>query len=134
MRKTAVIFGLLDLAFAAGFVWLFFSVMPNRHLYFDAATGGICALLALGGLGMIAGTPAGLKLGAVGAGATLAGGLAAIWGVLASAAYMSGLYGGFGRGASVALTAIALLVFQVVCTLPVIQLWWIRRALRRRAG
>jgi hypothetical protein len=116
---------------AGGYAYLFFVLIPSRHAAFEVAAGVVCVLLAGGGLGLLTGRRRGLLAGVVGAATLLVAGLALIWGLFASAAYLHGIYGGFGRGASVVLLAVVALVFEVVCLVPLIQLVWLRRALRR---
>ncbi|MBN1944472.1 MAG: hypothetical protein JW797_02295 [Bradymonadales bacterium] len=133
--RTAVLFGILDVAAAAAYLVVLFALIPSRHPWFSALAISVCAILALGGLATTSGRRWGLVAGAAASALLLLSGLAVIWGLVASAAYLYGIYGGFGRGAAFVLIAVNLLVFQLVCWLPSRQLLWTSRLLRRgRAG
>ena len=121
---TAFVFGILDLLAAVAYAGVVFVMIPSRYGWFNLMAAIVCATLVVGGVGMLTRRKRGLFLGAIGSGALLIAGLAVIWGLFASAAYLYGIYGGFGRGAA---------FVELVCLLPVVQLWWLRRVLARRS-
>jgi hypothetical protein len=133
-HKGAIPIGLLDLAGAGLYGYLFFGLVPSRHGGFSLLAAVVCAGLALGGIGMLSRKRAGFIIGAVGSALLLLSGLFIILGLATSAAYLSGIYGGFGRGSAVVLVVLCLLVFIVICLLPALQLRWVLKRVRRGTG
>lgn len=131
-QRAALVFGVLNLLSGATFSYLFFVVTPSRHGWFTALAVIVCSASLVGGVGMLTRKPWGFLVGKVAACVLLLFGLALIWGLLASAAYLHGIYGGFGQGAAIVLVAIVALVFELVCLLPTFQLWWLRRVAQQR--
>jgi hypothetical protein len=112
----------LDLVFAALYGLLGFVVVPSRSRLFDVALAIVCALLAAAGIGLVARAKWGRPL-AIGASAlVLAFASVLLVGLVASSAYLHGVYGSLGRGLSILSLVIAALVIQFFVLLPLFQL------------
>lgn len=132
-RNTAsTAFGIVDLALAVLYAFLVLRVIPSRSATFTEVALAASALLAVGGVGMLVQSRLGLVLAAVAAAAMVAATFALILLLVASAAYLHGIYDGIGQaGAAIAMVA-ALLVIEVVGLVPALQLVHLWR--RRREG
>lgn len=132
-RAASTAFGIVDLALAALYVFLVLRVVPSRSSGFTAVALATSALLAAGGIGMIVQRRLGLVLAAVAASCMVAATVALILLLVASAAYLHGIYDGIGQaGAALAIIA-ALLAVEVVGLVPTLQLvhlWRRRREMR----
>lgn len=122
-RSTAsTAFGIVDLALAALYAFLILRVVPSRSMTFTVVALAASALLAAGGVGMIVQSRLGLVIAAIAASSMVAATFALILLLVASAAYLHGIYDGIGQaGAALAIIA-ALLAVEVVGLVPVLQL------------
>ncbi len=134
-----LIYGGLDVAFAIlQFVVIAFAA-PNRHAWAEA----LLLLLPVGTFAMGAGTLAGALI----AKAARPGWIAAIAGgalvlivtvivlglLVASAAFLAGVYGAFGKAAASGMLAAAALIVEFVALLPAFQLKYLLGRAGRRA-
>ncbi len=127
------IYGGLDLAFAITQAILIWKVIPNRlpsasfHLWtLPIATG-------LLGIGTLLGGPRGWKLALVGGSLALLSTILLVVRIIVSAAFLSGVYGAFGKAAAMtALISVALLV-ELVAILPIVQVKYLMTRAGRRA-
>lgn len=124
------IYGGLDILFAASQAVLIWKVVPNRlpsaslHLWTLPI-----AMFAMG-IGTMMRSRAGWKLAVIAGSVALASTILLIARIIVSAAFLSGVYGAFGKAAAMtALTAVALIV-ELVALLPVVQV----KYLLTRAG
>ena len=116
------LYGALDLGFAALYAWLGFVLVPSRSPLYNAALGLVVALLALGGVGLIAGARWGRGVAAA-ASVVLLGFAAVVVALLvASSAYLRGIYGALGQGMSMLALVVAALVIEAFALLPLYQL------------
>ena len=123
----AKLHGAADLAFAALYAWLGFVVAPSRWRWWNATLAVVVALLLVAGIGLIARAGWARKLAIATHAALLLVGAIAIALLVASAAYLRGVYGPIGEGlAGVSLVAAALLV-ELFGILPVVQLRFLLR-------
>jgi hypothetical protein len=125
----------IDLALTAGYLALLLTTLRNRHGWAQA----VLYVLPVGTTLMAIGTTFGRRWGWW---LTLAGGTTLLlWTVgfiillLSTAAYLSGVYGAFGKAASSGAVLAVAFVIQAVAFLPALQLKWaLTRAGRRAFG
>lgn len=127
------IYGGLDLAFATMQAILIWKVIPNRlpsasfHLWTLPVT------TAAMGVGTLLGGPRGWRVAVYAGSAALLSTILLIARIIVSAAFLSGVYGAFGKAAAVtALTSVALLV-ELVALLPIVQVKYLMTRAGRRA-
>ena len=121
-RTTSTVFGILDLLLAAFYALLVLKIVPSRSPTFTVIALSASALLASGGVGMIAQTRLGLFLATLASTTMIAGTIALILLLVSSAAYLHGIYDGIGQaGAALAIVA-ALLSIELVGLIPALQL------------
>jgi hypothetical protein len=128
-RAASTAFGIVDLALAVLYSFLVLRVVPSRSSTFTAVALAVSTLLASGGVGMIVQSRFGLVVAAVAATSMVAATVTLILLLVASAAYLHGIYDGIGQaGAALAILA-ALLAIEVVGLVPALQLvhLWRRR-------
>ena len=105
------LYGALDLAFAALYAWFGFVLTPGRSTAFNVALALVCALLAAGGVGLARrralGPHARRSLACV---ALLVFAAVVVILLVASSAYLRGVYGPLGQGMSVMTLLVAALV------------------------
>ena len=136
VRRGLRVHGALDLGFAALYAWLGFSIAPGRNLAWNAALAVVIALLVLAGLALLARLRLARPLAIVAQLALLllcATGVALL---VASAAYLNGIYGPIGRGLALVAMVVAALGVELCGLLPIFQLRFllqpdVARALRR---
>jgi len=129
------IYGGLDLAFAALQAILIWKVVPNRlpsaafHLW------TLPTLTFAMGIGTLLGGPRGWWTAVVAGSAALLSTILLIVRIVISAAFLSGVYGAFGKAAAMtALMSVALIV-ELVALLPIVQVkYLLTRAGRRTYG
>ena len=121
------LYGALDVAFAALYAWFGFVFTPGRSTAFNVALALVCVLLAGAGAGLLTGARWGRPLARVVCVLLLV--FAGVVGVLlvASSAYLRGVYGPLGKGMALITLAVAALVIEAFAILPVLQL----RALKK---
>jgi len=120
--RAVKFYGALDLAFAALYAWVFFGLTPGRSTAFNVGLALVCVLLAVAGVGLLAGARWGRRAAIAASLVLLAFAAAVIVALVMSAAYLRGIYGALGVGmAAVSLAAAALLV-EVFALLPLFQL------------
>jgi acetolactate synthase regulatory subunit len=132
-RSTAsTAFGIVDLALAVLYSFLVLRVVPSRSSTFTVVAMTTSTVLAAGGVGMIVQSRLGLVVAAVAASSMVTATFALILLLVASAAYLHGIYDGIGQaGVALAILA-ALLAIEVVGLVPALQLVHLWR--RRREG
>lgn len=122
-------YGALDLAFAALYAWFGFVLTPGRSFAFNLALLAVCALLAVAGAGLVAGARWGRPVARVACALLLAFAGVVVLLLVASSAYLRGVYGPLGTGIATVTLAVAALVVEAFALLPIFQL----RALARTA-
>jgi hypothetical protein len=127
------IYGGLDLGFAALQAILIAFVIPNRlpsaafHLWTLPAT------TLLMGVGTLLGGTRGWQIALAAGSAALLSTILLIVRIIVSAAFLSGVYGAFGKAAAMtALTSVALLV-ELVALVPILQVKFLMTRAGRRA-
>lgn len=127
------IYGGLDIAFGVMQAILIWKVVPNRlpsasvHLW----TLPIATLVM--GVGTLMGGYRGWKIALVGGSLALLSTILLIARIIVSAAFLSGVYGAFGKAAAMtALISVALLV-ELVALLPIVQVKYLMTRAGRRA-
>lgn len=127
------IYGGLDLAFAITQAILIWKVIPNRlpsasfHLWTLPIATGIL------GVGTLLGGPRGWKIALAGGSLALLSTILLVLRIIVSAAFLSGVYGAFGKAAAMtAMISVALLV-ELVALLPIVQVKYLMTRAGRRA-
>ena len=115
-------YGALDLAFAALYAWFGFVFTPGRSTAFNVALALVCVLLAGAGAGLLTGARWGRPLARVACVLLLV--FAGVVGVLlvASSAYLLGIYGALGQGLATMTLAVAALVVKAFALLRIAML------------
>ena len=121
------LYGALDVAFAALYAWFGFFFTPGRSTTFNLALALVCLLLAGGGVGLLLDARWGRSLARVACWVMLAFTAVVVALLVASSAYLRGVYGPLGQGMAVMTLLVAALVLEGFGILPLLQL----RALRR---
>jgi hypothetical protein len=116
------LYGCLDLAFAALYGWIGFSVAPGRSTAFSVALGILIALLVVAGAGLIAEQGWARRLAIAVSIAQLAFAAVVVLLLVASAAYLKGVYGSLGQGIALVTVLIAALVVEGFALLPIFQI------------
>jgi hypothetical protein len=116
------LYGALDIAFAALYAWFGFVFTPGRSTAFNVALGLVCALLAAGGAGLLAGARWARKLAVAACALLLAFSAVVIVLLVASSAYLRAIYGALGEGMAVMSLLVAALVVEAFALLPLFQL------------
>ena len=132
--RAHLIYGLVDLAFAALYAYLIRALAPTRSGLIRAVVLLVAALLAAGGAGMISGKPWGEKLARAACITLIVGCVALIVALAASAAYLHGIYDGIGQAGSAIALICAALAIELVGLLPALQLAYLRRLRLAGAG
>jgi hypothetical protein len=122
------LYGALDLAFAALYAWFGFVLTPGRSTTFNLSLALVCVVLAGAGVGLLADARWGRTLARVACALLLAFAGVVVVLLVASSAYLRGVYGPLGTGMAVMSLAVAALVVEAFALLPLFQL----RALRRQ--
>jgi len=128
----------LDQIFVVIYVYVMASVIPNRHASAFVHLWALPVLLQLMAIGLVLGLLKGPKkigwwMGVIGGSGLLLVTVLLIIRVLVSAAFLSGVYGAFGKAAAMsALIGIALIV-ELVALLPLFQVKWLMTRAGRRA-
>jgi hypothetical protein len=109
-ERTMRIYGALDLIFAWVYLLSFIYAVPPYSQAIKVAVYVVCIIVMIGGLGLILARRWGYWLGLAAAGVLMAVCVFTVLTLVASAAYLHGLYGAFGKGA----TYITLFAISVV--------------------
>jgi hypothetical protein len=116
------LYGALNLAFAALYAWFGFVFTPGRSTAFNVALALVCLLLAASGVALLAGARAGRPLAIAACALLLAFAAAVVVGLVASSAYLRGIYGPLGEGMAVMCLLVAALVVEAFALLPLFEL------------
>lgn len=120
-------YGVLDLLFAGFYVGFGFFVVQGRSLGFNLALGAVSALLALAGASLCAGARWGRLLGIVACAVLLVFTGVVVILLVASSAYLRGVYGAIGQGIALLSLAAAALALELFGLLPLFQLHFLLR-------
>lgn len=133
-----VIYYTLDQLFAIGYVYVVAAVIPNRLASASIHLWSIPVCMQVLALGTLTARFPGLRrtgwwVAIAGGSLLLLSTILLIARILASAAFLAGVYGAFGQGAAMfALVAVAL-VIELVALLPVVQIRYLMSRAGRRA-
>jgi hypothetical protein len=127
MRQGNLTYGTLDLLFAALYAWFGFRVLPGRSTAYDVALGVLVALLVIGGVGLLVGARWGRAAALVASAALLTFTAVVLVLLVASAAYLRGVYGALGQGMAVVCLIAAALFVELFALLPLFQLRFLLR-------
>jgi hypothetical protein len=124
-------YGLCNLGFAGLYVWVGFVLAPGRSLAFNAALALVSGILLLSGVGLLAEARWGRALAIAACVLLLVFTGVVLLGLVASSAYLRGIYGPLGQGMAVVCLLIAALVVEGFALLPLFELRFLLG--RRRA-
>ena len=127
-EKTLKIFGALDILFGSVYLFSFLYVVPPYSDFFKIPVYGLSILLIAAGIIMISTKKAGFWAGVIAGCGLLLTCLILLGLLTSSAAYLYGLYGAFGKGATYVTFFVMSLVVTWFGVLPCFQLWGLLRA------
>jgi hypothetical protein len=125
--RAVKLYGALDLGFAAFYAWAGFLFVPGRSIVFNVTLALVCVLLAVGGAGLLAGARWGRAAAIAASALLLAFSVVVITLMVASSAYLRGVYGALGEGLAVVCLVIAALLVELFALLPLFQLRFLLR-------
>jgi hypothetical protein len=126
--RGARVHGALDIAFASLYAYLAFVVVPGRSLIFSIVVAAICVLMTSAGIALLLGVRLARKLAIASSVALLLFCASTILLLVASAAYLHGIYGPLGEGATWVSLVVAALLVEICGLLPIVQLRFLYRA------
>lgn len=120
--------------FVIAIVWAYLQVafMPNRHGFASAYMWSLAVLPAALGAAMFVRNRWGWRVAAGAAVLVLVLWIILLVLLLAAAAYLSGVYGSFGKAAAMGTLTIALISFNVIALIPALQLKFVLTRAGRR--
>lgn len=126
------IYGVLDFVAAGAYWGAILTTLTSRHASATIHLHLIPMFAVLTGIGMCIGKPLGRKLALWGGGLWLGAAFLLLVRICVSAAFLSGVYGSFGKAAASLAMVIALLLIETVCLLPIIQVKYLMSRAGRR--
>ena len=126
------IYGGLDLAFAFVQAILIWRVVPNRLPSASFHLWTLPVLTLAMGIGTLYGGPRGWRIAVVAGSAALLSTILLILRIVISAAFLSGVYGAFGKAAAMTAMMSVALIFELVALLPLVQLKYLLTRAGRR--
>ena len=127
------IYAVLDFCFVIFYLFLALSLVPARDPLGTAMQWLLVLSMSLAGAGMLVPGKRGWIAAIVGCVLLLVLELVLLLLLLASASYLAGVYGSFGRGASALALVVAALSIEFVALLPALQLKYLLTRAGRRA-
>lgn len=127
IRRGLAVHGALDLAFAALYAWLGFFVAPGRHPAWTPALGAVVVFVGAAGLALCARVRFARPLAIVAQLALLLLCATSVVLLVASAAYLRGIYGPIGRGLALVTLVVVALAVELCGLLPLFQLRFLLR-------
>jgi hypothetical protein len=121
------LYGALNLAFATLYASFGFLVTPSRSRAFNGALLLVCALLAVAGVGLLAGARWARRAALVACAVLLAFAAVVVLLLVASSAYLHSIYGALGNGLALVTVCVALLVVEAFALLPLFELRFLLR-------
>ncbi|HEY0190277.1 MAG TPA: hypothetical protein VGC42_04095 [Kofleriaceae bacterium] len=127
------IYGSLDIVFAIAYAVAIWKVVPNRLPSAAVHLWSIPAATLVLAAGTLIGGPRGWRIAVVGGSVMLAATFLLIIRIAISAAFLSGVYGAFGKAAATFALVMVALIVEIVALLPVIQVKYLMTRAGRRA-
>jgi hypothetical protein len=124
------LYGTLNLGFAAAYAYFGFGVAPGRSTAFNLALVLVIALMIGSGIGLLLEAKWGRALGIVASGVLLAFAAVTVLLLVASSAYLKGVYGALGQGIATVSLLVAALVVEGFALLPIFELRFLLRKAR----
>jgi hypothetical protein len=126
-RHHRILYPILDLCLALAYVYIFFILIPSRSAAFSVAAGAFVVLTLASGAGIALGGKWGRRITVVSACGRILGCLSFIGLLLASAAYLHGIYGAVGTLGAALSMVVAALSIQFVGLVPFFELLLMRK-------
>ena len=123
----------LDLVLAAGFVYSILFLSPNRHAWATALMAVIPVAVLAMGVGSLLRNRLGWRIAVAGGAVLLLATIVLLGFLLASAAFLSGVYGAFGTAAASGILGATFLMIELVALVPALQLKYLLTRAGRRA-
>src|SRR6185503_20213563 len=121
------LYGVLDVTFAALYLLFGLWLTPGRSLAFNSALVLVSGLLAAGGVGLLLGARWGRALAICASALLLLFAAVTVLLLVASSAYLRGVYGALGQGIALVSILVAALVIEGFALLPIFQLRFLLR-------
>jgi hypothetical protein len=115
-------YGVLDLVLSALYAWIGFSIVPSRSLSFRVALIVMITILSASGISLLLRARWSKILGIAASSLTLLLAAGMILGLVASAAYLRGIYGPIGKGMAILSLVAAAVVVELFALVPFFQL------------
>lgn len=122
-----------DFVIAIVWAYLQLAIMPNRHGWASAVMWTLAILPAVVGAAMFVRNRWGWRIAAGACSALLVLWVILLIIILAAAAYLSGVYGSFGKAAAMGTLTMALISFQIIALVPMLQLKFLLTRAGRRS-
>ncbi len=120
--RAGLAYGLSSLLLAGLYAYVLLALVPSRSAAINAALLGLCGVMAAGGVGMLVPRRWARGLALASSLVLLLGCGVLILLLLASAAYLHGIYGGVGQAGSAMALILAALLVEALGLLPALQL------------
>ncbi|HEY4238266.1 MAG TPA: hypothetical protein VGM88_00545 [Kofleriaceae bacterium] len=127
------IYGGLDVLFAAVYIVAIAKVIPNRNLSASIHLWTLPIFTLVLAAATVYGGQLGWKAGIAAGSALLLSAFLLILRILISAAFLAGVYGGFGKAAASFALAMVAIVVEIVVLLPIVQVKYLMSRAGRRA-
>lgn len=115
-------YGALNVSFAALYAYLGLVLTPGRSQVFNLILAAVILLLAGAGAGLLLGTRWGRTAALIACSLLLVFAFATILLLVASSAYLKGVYGALGQGLAVVTLLVAALAVELLALLPIFEL------------
>jgi hypothetical protein len=119
------VFGILDCGVALLVAICVFRFLPTRWWVVDGGAVVTSAALAASGVALLAKSKQAERIVRIGSWITLALGAALVLALVATAGWLSGVYGPLGRGGAALFGLVSALALPYVVVLPMAQLLWV---------
>lgn len=124
-RRARIGFGVGNLVIALGVAIGVFRYLPTRWWFLDGAGVVICGLLGVSGVALLRQAAIAERITRIASAVVLAIGLVIVTATVATAGWISGVYGQVGTTGAVIFGLVAALILPYVVVYPAVELAWI---------
>ena len=128
VRRGLRLHGALDVGFAALYAWLGFGMAPGRDRAWNVALATVVALVAAAGVALLVRPRRGRVVALAAQAVLLVFAATVVALIVASAAYLRGVFGPIGQGLAAVSLLVAAVVVELCALLPLAQLRFLLRA------